>query len=108
MLRRMRNRSGCSFGERERAFVIHGILRSNLQERRFEAIGLPVDGDTPLGHRFGPGRLRPRRGPVDFVGRTICGEDRSWTELELGRLRIEYRGRRSRRSAANPACIGAT
>ena len=61
------------FGQREGAFVIDRVLRGDDEERRFERVGLAVGGDAPLGHRFEQGRLRARRGAVDFVGRAASG-----------------------------------
>ena len=41
-----------------------------------------ADGDAVLLHRFQQGRLRLRRGPVDFVGQHDLGEDRARLERE--------------------------
>ena len=72
-------------GQRKRAFVIDRVLRGDDQERRLERVGLAVDRHAPLGHRFEQGRLRARRGPVDFVGQHDLREDRTGAKLELGR-----------------------
>ncbi len=54
---------------------------------RGSGMRLAVDGDLPLAHGFQQSALRPRRGPIDFVGQHDIGEDRPGVEGELPRFR---------------------
>ncbi|MNT02497.1 hypothetical protein D3C72_1369980 [compost metagenome] len=85
-------------GQRERTRQIHRVLRGDHEERIRQGMGLTVEGDLLLGHRFQQGALRARRRPVDFVGQQHVGEDRPGMELELAAAGVvdryaEYVGR---------------
>ena len=51
-------------------------------------MGLPLDGDLAVAHRFQQGTLGPRGRPVDLVGQDHIGEDRTRLEDEIARGRV--------------------
>ena len=69
-------------GKRICAGVLGGVLGRDDHERASQLVGLLIDGDPPLLHRFEQSRLRLRRGAVDLVDEHDVREDRSRVELE--------------------------
>ena len=69
-------------GQRIGAFLLDRVLRGHDEERLFQLVDRAADGDAVLLHRLQQGRLRLRRGPVDFVGQDDLGEDRAGLEAE--------------------------
>ena len=76
--------------QRERPFVLDGVLGREEQERVRQLARDAVDGDLPLGHRLEQRRLRLRRRAVDLVDEDDVREDRPWPELELPRPLVEH------------------
>ena len=71
------------FGERIRPFLLDRVLRGHHEERLLQLVDRAGRGDRAFLHRFEQGRLRLRRGAVDFVGQQELGEDRPRPELEF-------------------------
>ena len=65
------------FGQWEGAFMVHRILRGDQEERRGQVVAVAVHGHGALGHGFEEGRLRTRRGAVDFIGQQNLRKDRA-------------------------------
>ena len=71
------------------SFEFEGILRRNDHERPRQPIGMAIDRDLTVAHRFQKRNLRARRRAVDFIGQHDVGEDRPLAEKELAGLRVE-------------------
>ena len=65
------------FRQRIGAFLLDRVLRRHHEERLFQLVDGAADGDAVFLHGFQQGRLRFRRGPVDFVGQHDLGEERA-------------------------------
>ena len=63
--------------------VLDGVLRGQHHKRIRQRVGVVVDGNLRFVHRFEQGRLRFRRGAVDFVGHNDVREHRPGLELEI-------------------------
>ena len=70
-------------GQRVGAFLLDRVLGREDEERTAQFMSDPADGDLSLLHRFEQGRLRLRRGPVDFVREDDVREERPIKETEL-------------------------
>ena len=71
------------FRKRVSPLELVGILRRQYEEWAVERVGLPLDGNLPLHHRFEQRALRARGRAVDLVGQQDLREDRAGPELEL-------------------------
>ena len=83
------------FRQRERTFVLDGILGGQDHEGTAEAPRHPLHGDLALAHALQQGRLGARRGAVDFVGQEDLREGRAFNELELPGGLVEDRHARN-------------
>ena len=76
-------------GQRERSGQIERVLRGDDEEEVVELARLVVDRRLLLGHRLEQRGLHLGRGPVDLVGEHDVREDRSGSEEEAVRIRVE-------------------
>src|SRR5215204_6232359 len=78
-----------SLGERVCPLILDRILGRENDERRWQRMSYPVDGDLCLLHRLQQRCLRLRRCPVDLIRQDHLPEDRPGSELKPGRARIK-------------------
>ena len=77
------------FGQGEGAFILDGVLRGQNHEGHVERVGVAVDGDLALFHRFQQGGLGLGGGAVDLVDEDDLGVDGAGAKLELARALVE-------------------
>jgi len=71
------------FRQRVSSAELYRVLRRNHEEQIRQVAALAVHAHLVLSHRFQQGRLRPRRGAVDFVREHDVRENRPLVEVEL-------------------------
>lgn len=90
----------------ERPLELDRVLRRQDEERVRQPVGLPVDGNLVLLHRFEQRRLRPRRRPVHLVDEQDVGEDRAGHEPEGADLVDRAPGDVARQEVRGPLDAG--
>ena len=79
---------GLGLGKREGSIGFQWILGGHDHKWLFQLVGLAVHGNLPLLHGFQQARLRPRRGPVDFVRQNDVGKKGTRTKLKIPRFLV--------------------
>ena len=80
------------FGQRIGSFILDGILRGEHGEAGRQPMRFAVDGHRPFLHGLEQGRLRLRRGAIDFVGEQERSEHRTFDQSEFVALKIKHVG----------------